>query len=281
MTARLRAARRSARSRSAARAAAFTAASRSRSARRRARSLLTGHGDWTQLRSSAAPASPDFSGWNWVARQRAVLHGRDEPVTAVLGPGHQRRPGPVVGDQRPVAHAVRVHEVEPLVLDAREQRRLRGDLDGVPAHVGYDGRLQPLDDPGPLVAALGLDAVLDAAGEQDLHAHADAEHRPAAGQPTADDLVAADRAEALHARGEGAHAGDDEAVRVLRGRPVGGQGHGRAGTLEGAHGGAEVPRAVVEDGDALHRLRASPWSRARRSRAGRSRPRRGTPGRTP
>ena len=55
-----------------------------------------------------------------------------------------------------------------------------GDVDGVPAHVGHDGRLEPLDGARPLVAALGLDAVLDAALEQDLHADADAQHRTAA-----------------------------------------------------------------------------------------------------
>ena len=60
-----------------------------------------------------------------------------------------------------------------------------GHVDGVPPHVRYDGRLQPLDDAGPLVAALGLDAVLDPALEEDLHAHADAEHRPATGQAPA------------------------------------------------------------------------------------------------
>ena len=48
----------------------------------------------TQLASSRAPAAPDFSGWNWVARQRPVLDGGHERL-AVLGPG-QRRLGAVL-----------------------------------------------------------------------------------------------------------------------------------------------------------------------------------------
>ena len=79
----------------------------------------------------------------------------------------------------------------------------------------HDRRLQPLDDARPLVAAVGLDAVLDPAGEQDLHAHADAEHGPAAGEPPADHLVAPYAAQAGHARRERADAGDDEPVGVL------------------------------------------------------------------
>ena len=60
-------------------------------------------------------------------------------------------------------------------------------------------------------------AVLDAALEQHLHADADAEHRPAAGEPLADHVVAADRAQAGHARGERADPGNDQPVG-LRGR---------------------------------------------------------------
>ena len=69
-----------------------------------------------------------------------------------------------------------------------EQHAARGAVDLVPAHVRQDGGLQLLDDAGPLAAALGVVAVLDAAVEQDLHADADAEHRAAAGEPAADDL---------------------------------------------------------------------------------------------
>ena len=64
-------------------------------------------------------------------------------------------------------------------------------LDGVPAHVRQHRRVEFGDDARPLAEALGVDAALDAALEQHLHADADAEHRPAAGEPTVDDLVAA------------------------------------------------------------------------------------------
>ena len=90
----------------------------SRSARRRARSLLTGPRRRagpgrsqrpSQLRSSAAPASPDFSGWNWVAASGPVS------TAATNGP-----PWTVVVTQPPVASSsvarvggVGVDEVEP------------------------------------------------------------------------------------------------------------------------------------------------------------------------
>ena len=109
--------------------------------------------------------------------------------------------------------------------------------------------LQPLDDARPLAAALGLDAVLDAALEQDLHADADAEHRPAAGQPTADHPLAADRAQPGHAGRERADPGHHQAVGLQGEAEVGGERHVGAGALEGAHGGAQVARPVVEDDD--------------------------------
>ena len=75
-------------------------------------------------------------------------------------------------------------------------------------HVG----LEPGHGAGPLVAALGLDAVLDAAREEDLHADADAEHRAPARQPAADDPLALDRAQARHAGGVRADTGHHEPV---------------------------------------------------------------------
>ena len=86
---------------------------------------------------------------------------------------------------------------------------------------GHDGRLQPLDDARPLVAALGLDAVLDAALEQHLHADADAQHRPAAGEPAADDPVALDRAQPAMQAANAPDARDDEPVGVQRRVEVG------------------------------------------------------------
>ena len=172
---------------------------------------------------------------------------RSPPCSAQVTSGARVRPF-VSSSQR--ADAVGVHEVEPLVLDAREQRGALGGLDGVPAHVRDDRRLQPLDRPGPLAAALGLDAVLDAALEEHLHADADAEHRPAAGQPPPDHRVAAHRAQPVHAGGERADAGHDQAVGVQRGLAVGGQSVDLgAGPLERADGRAQVARPVVEDDD--------------------------------
>ena len=53
----------------------------------------TAHRPPTQFASSCSPASPDFSGWNWVALQRAVLDRGDEPVAAVLAPTSPAAPG--------------------------------------------------------------------------------------------------------------------------------------------------------------------------------------------
>ena len=65
---------------------------------------------------------------------------------------------------------------------------------------GSTGACSALDRAGPLAEALGVDAVLDAALEEHLHADADAEHRAAAGEPTTDDLVALTaRMPAMHA----------------------------------------------------------------------------------
>ncbi len=77
----------------------------------------------TQLRSRAAPASPDFSGWNWVRRQRAVLDGGDEPVAAVLGPGHQGRPGD--GRASPAPSAGRRRSARSRTAPPRRRRRAR------------------------------------------------------------------------------------------------------------------------------------------------------------
>ena len=154
----------------------------------------------THERSRAAPASPDFSGWNWVAGSgpfSTAATNRSPPCSAQVTSG---RPGQVVGHQGPVADGVGVHEVEALVLDAGEQGGPGGGLDGVPAHVRDHRRLEPLDGAGPLAAPLGGDAVLHPGLEEDLHAHADAEHRTAAREPAADHLVTAHRAQARACR---------------------------------------------------------------------------------
>ena len=152
----------------------------------------------------------------------------------------------LVRPQRELARAVRVHKVEALVLDALEQRGLGGRRHLRPAHVGNHGRLQQLDGARPLVEASRLLAVLDAALEHDLHAHADAQHRAPAREAPADDLVAAAPRAGPPSRGEGAHARHHEAVGVLGRRAVGGQGDIRAHVLKRAHRRAHIAKAVVE-----------------------------------
>ena len=98
----------------------WTAASRSRSARRWARSLLTGcrsscAAAWPRrLRTSrggtASPSSGPFS---------TAATNRSPPCSAQVTSGARVRP---LRHQLPAPDAVGVHEVEPVVLDAREQR---------------------------------------------------------------------------------------------------------------------------------------------------------------
>ena len=143
-----------------------------------------------------------------------------------------------------------MHEVEPLVLHPGEQRAALGSSDGVPAHVGQHGGGEPVDDAGPLAAALGAHAALVAGLEQHLHPDADAEHRAAAGEPASDDLPAADRPQAGHARGEGSDAGHHETVGLLRLARIGADHGVGAGRRERALGRAKVARAVIEYDDA-------------------------------
>jgi hypothetical protein len=91
---------------------------------------------------------------------------------------------------------------------------------------------------------------------------ADAQHRPAAGQPRPITRGPSTALEALHARGEGAHPGDDETVGLQGGVRV--AGHRDVGTDPGqrAFGRAEVARAVVQDDDLLHVCHGT-WERSR------------------
>ena len=81
---------------------------------------------------------------------------------------------------------------------------------------GRTGASSSVTTPGHSPEALGVDAALDAALEQHLHADADAEHGPAAGEAPLDELVAAARAQRLHDGAERADAGHDEAVGLER-----------------------------------------------------------------
>ena len=184
--------------------------------------------------------------------------------------------------EREVADAVGVHEVEALVGEAVEQGGALRRLDGVPAHVRQDRRLELLDDAGPLTAAVGVAAVLDAALEQDLHADADAQHGAAAGEAPADDLRSVDGTEPLHAGGESTHPRNDEAVGVQGGLRVRRHGHVGADAGERPLGRPQVARPVVEDDHLLHaahgtcqRITCFVDSRRRRCRASQGRGARG------
>ena len=241
---------------------------RARPARRRPaprpRSLLTACR--TQLRSSAAPASPDFSGWNWVARQRAVLDRGDERL-AVLGGGDHaaaaassaRRRARTSGRSRSGCRR----------RQAGEQRRAGRRVDGVPAHVRQHRRVQPVTAPGSSPRPLVTTPCSSPRVEQDLHADADAEHRPAGRDPVGDHRAGAERLDAGHAGRVRARRPARPGRRPRPPRPR------SAVTVTSAParrqrplGRAQVARAVVEDDDLLH-------SRPRYSRSahGRAAPR--------
>ncbi len=109
-------------------------------------------------------------------------------------------------------------------------------------HVG----LETLDRARPLPAAVRLDAELDAALEQDLHADADAQDRASARESLADDPVTADRQQSLHARRERSDAGNHQSVGSERHLRVGGHLDLGAGASEGALRRVEISGAVVE-----------------------------------
>ena len=176
------------------------------------------------MASRRAPASPDFSGWNWVAAQRAVLDGRHETARRARSTsprGAAMRSS--VGVQRPAAGGVGVHEVEPLALHPGEQPGSAGDRApcSSPCAAG----------PGPAAArprratprTRGLDAVLDAEVEQHLHARRRCRapaRPPASRRPTSSAPL--DLHEPAHAGREGADARHDQTVGRERGLAVGG-----------------------------------------------------------
>ncbi len=214
----------------------------------------------TQLRSSRAPASPDFSGWNWVAHSgpfSTAATNRSPPCSAQV---HERRARAVVGDQGPVADAVRVHEVEAL---GPRRRRTAGCPGGTSTvfqpMCGTTGACSRSTTPGHSPQpSVSTPCSTPRSNRTCMPTQMPSTGAPA-GEPTADDLAAVHRAQAGHAGGERADAGHDEPVGVHRGRAVGGQRDLGAGALERAHGRAEVARPVVEDDDARSPLRARPW----------------------
>ena len=106
--------------------------------------------------------------------------------------------------------------------------------------------------PGHCAAAVGALVPLDAAVEQHLHAHADAQHGAAAGEPVVDDARPVDRAQAGHAGGERADPGDDEPVGLQRRVPVRGHRDVRTHPAQRTLGRAQVARPVVQHDDPRH-----------------------------
>ena len=206
----------------------------------------------SQLASRAAPGSPDFSGWNWVAASApcstAAANGSPCSAQETKRPG----PGELLGARRP--QRVGVHEVEPGARgDPGEQPRARRRGHRVPAHVRQHARVEPLHRTRPGCAAVGPHAVFSRGDrppgpprfrtrrEQHLHADADAEHRAAELEPPGDQLVTADRAQPGHAGREGAHPGHGQTVAVQRGVRVRSHLDPRAGPLQRALRRAQVP----------------------------------------
>ena len=188
--------------------------------------------------------------------------------------------GAVVGPQRPVAHAVGVHEVEPLVLDARRTascpraprrcsspcgvRRAPAAARRRPGHSSSPGVSTPCST--PCSKSTCMPTQMPSTGRPP------ASRRPMISWPS-------DRAQPVDAGRERA----DARARRARRRPSPAARSAvsvtvRAGPLERAHGGADVARAVVEDddvgasatqSDALG-ARARPVSRGSKATASRS-----------
>ena len=97
-------------------------------------------------------------------------------------------------------------------------------------------RVQAGDCTRPLPAPGALHAELDTAGEQDLHADADAEHRPARGDSVGDDGVSVNGAQPRHTGLECADAGHHQTVGGKRVGTVGRHGDISADAFQRALG---------------------------------------------
>ena len=212
-----------------------------------------------QLRNSLAPASPDFSGWNWVRHSGPA---RPRPRTAaVLGGGHAAA-GSVDGGP-----GARTSARSRTASSGRRRRTARdagGDATVFQPMCGTRGAASRVTPPGSRPSPLVVDAVLVAVLEQHLHADADAEHRPAGRDPRGDHRPGAERVDAGHAGRVRADARHDQAVRV------GGRGRGRRSRRRRHRPGPAPARPTAG---------CPSRSRARRPRRGHHRPRQqpGTP----
>jgi len=211
-----------------------------------------GHSADSQLRRTAAPASPDFFRvGNWVAGHRAALEpaaakGLAGSVTVSFAPAARSGGGRV-----PHSQAERVHEVEGACprRSRLKQHGAGGGATVVPAHVRQDRGFEPVDGAREDAAALGAQAEFHALGEEHLHADADAEDRAVPPRPGwANRLLAADAAQ------PGQHAANAPTPGTTR------PSHSAAACrsavtvtwrLPGERplGGAQVSRTVIEDHD--------------------------------
>jgi len=111
-----------------------------------------------------------------------------------------------------------------------------------------NGRPEAADLTGDDAEALHAGGLL-AGVEQHLHPDADAEERLAGLDRLVDHRLEPRHPQLLHAPAEGPDAGQDDAGRPAGEGRIGGQGGLDAQMLQRLLGRAEVPDAVVEDGD--------------------------------
>ena len=176
---------------------------------------------WQRLHPVAdqpRPASPDFSGWNWVRPDRALLDGGHEPVAAVLGPGDP--PLRRLGQRAHRRSCARSRTARP--RPRRTARCPAGARTVFQPMCGSRSACSSSTRPGQIAAAVGPYAVLDAGLEQHLVPDADGQRRPARGPPLGDDLRPAHGDQSRHAGREGADARDHQTVGGQRRVRVGG-----------------------------------------------------------
>ena len=171
----------------------------------------------SQLRSSVRPASPDFSGWNWVADSGPFS-------TAATNGAPCSARSPAAADRRALAARPRTRTAaRRRSARSRSARPRRPSNSAVPAggstvfqpmcgttSAPRGARPRPASTPRP---STSWRAVLVAALEQHLHADADPEHRGARRRsPRPTRVRRRERCSpSMHGR-ERADAGDDEAV---------------------------------------------------------------------
>ena len=141
-------------------------------------------------------------------------------------------------------------EVEALLGDAVEQNGGGGRPDQAPSHVRNDVGSQAGHGTGPLSQPILSGPMLLGALEHDLHAHADSQDRPAAGQAPLDEPRRVDCPQLLHDRAECAHPGYHESVGLGDLVRVAGEGHLRSDARQSTHRRADIAGSVGQDGDA-------------------------------